>query len=103
MLYPNDNEKLATFTPKSISSVEELKKCLKKIKKQGYAIDEEEFKIGVNCLGVPILNNEGKSIAGISVTGPSSRFNLSEMKKLKNTLISISRDISHQLNMENML
>ena len=103
MLYPNDNEKLATFTPKSISSVEELKKCLKKIKKQGYAIDEEEFKIGVNCLGVPILNNEGKSIAGISVTGPSSRFNLSEMKKLKNTLISISRDISHQLNTENML
>lgn len=67
------------------------------------ATDKEEFQIGINCLGVPILNNEGISIAGISVTGPSSRFNLSEIKKLKNTLIDVSRDISQQLNMENML
>jgi len=97
MLYPNENEKLPTFTPKSISSVEELKKCLKKIKKQGYAIDEEEFKIGVNCLGVPIINNEGKAIASISVSGPVSRFNLFKMEKVKNILINMSKDISNQL------
>ena len=97
MLYPNNNEKLSTFTPKSISSVEELKKCLKKIKKQGYAIDEEEFKIGVNCLGVPIINNEGKAIASISISGPVSRFNLFEIEKVKNTLIVISQDISKEL------
>ena len=98
-----DNKKLHTFTPNSISSVMELKKCLKKVKRDGYAIDKEEFKIGINCLGVPIINKEGKSIASISVTGPSSRFTLSEMKKLKNTLISISKDISHQLDIANIL
>lgn len=98
ILYGKDNKKLCTPTPNSISSVRELKKCLKKIKRDGYAIDKEEFKIGINCLGVPIMNNEGKSIAGISVTGPSSRFTLSEMKKLKSTLISISKDISNKLN-----
>lgn len=97
MLYPNENEKLPTFTPKSISSVEELKKCLKKIKKQGYAIDEEEFKIGVNCLGVPIINNEGKAIAAISISGPVSRFSLFEMEKVKSRLIALSQDISKQL------
>ena len=97
MLYPNENEKLTTFTPKSISSVEELKKCLKKIKKQGYAIDEEEFKIGVNCLGVPIINNEGKAIAAISISGPVSRFNLFKMEKIKSILIALSQDISKQL------
>lgn len=102
-LYNNDTEKLFTFTPNTISSVMELKKCLKKIKKDGYAIDKEELKIGINCLGVPIINNEGKALAGISVTGPASRFNLSEMEKLKSTLISISKDISNQLNRVNML
>ncbi len=75
----------------------ELKKCLKKIKKQGYAIDEEEFKIGVNCLGVPIINNEGKAIAAISISGPVSRFNLFEMEKVKSMLIALSKDISKQL------
>jgi DNA-binding IclR family transcriptional regulator len=103
MLYGKDNKKLNTFTPNSISSVMELKKCLKKIKKDGYAIDKEEFKIGINCLGVPLINNEGKLIAGISITGPSSRFNLSKMKKLKKILISISKDISNQLNSVNIL
>jgi len=103
MLYGKDNKKLYTPTPNSISSVMELKKCLKKIKRDGYAIDKEEFKIGINCLGVPIINNEGKAIASISVTGPSSRFTLSKMKKLKDTLINLSKDISHHLNMENML
>ena len=103
ILYSKDNKKLYTPTPNSISSVMELKKCLKKIKKDRYAIDKEEFKIGINCLGVPIINKEGKSIASISVTGPSSRFTLSEMKKLRNTLISISKDISHQLDRVNTL
>lgn len=103
MLYGKETIKLHTPTPNSISSVMELKKCLKKIKKNGYATDKEEFKIGINCLGVPILNNEGKSIAGISVTGPSSRFTLSEMKKLKDTLINISKDISHQLKRLNIV
>ena len=97
MLYNNDDEKLPIYTPNSISSVKELKKCIKKVKKQGYAIDEEEFKIGVNCLGVPIINNEGKAIAAISISGPVSRFNLSKVKKVKNTLIALSQDISKQL------
>jgi len=97
MLYTNENEKLPTFTPKSISSVEKLKKCLKKIKKQGYAIDEEEFKTGVNCLGVPIINNEGKVIAAISISGPVSRFNLLKIEKTKSMLIALSKDISKQL------
>ena len=103
MLYGKDNKNLNALTINSISSVMELKKCLEKIKKDGYATDKEEFQIGINCLGVPILNNEGISIAGISVTGPSSRFNRSEIKKLKNTLISISKDISYQLNSINIL
>ena len=103
ILYGKDNKKLYSPTPNSISSVMELKKCLKKVKRDGYAIDKEEFKIGINCMGVPIINKEGKSIASISVTGPSSRFTLSEIKKLKNTLIGISKDISHQLNIANML
>jgi len=97
MLYSNNNEKLPTFTPNTISSVEELKKCLKKIKKQGYAIDEEEFKIGVNCLGVAIINNESKEIASISISGPRLRFNLSKIKKVKSTLIALSQDISKHL------
>jgi len=102
ILYDKSNKKLSVSTPNSISSVAELKKCLKKIKEDGYATDEGELNIGINCFAVPILNKDDKLVASISVTGPSSRFALSEMKKLKDSLINISKDISHHLNMEKL-
>lgn len=94
-LYKND-ESLSNLTPNSITSLEELKKHLKKVKEQGYAIDMEEYKIGINCLGVPVINRN-QAIAAISITGPASRFTLDEMKKVKSKLIAMSKEIFNQL------
>ena len=88
-------EPLSSLTSKSISSLEELKKNLKKVKKQGYAFDREEYKIGINCIGVPIFGRNGV-IAAISITGPASRFTIGEMEKVKDKLMTISKEISNQ-------
>jgi len=93
-LYKRD-EPLSSLTSKSISSLEELKKNLKKVKKQGYAVDREEYKIGINCIGVPIFGING-AIAAISITGPASRFTIDEMEKVKGKLMTISKEISNQ-------
>jgi len=95
-LYKSD-EPLSSLTSKSISSLEGLKKNLKKAKEQGYAIDREEYKIGINCIGAPIFSRSGEVISAISITGPASRFTLNEMEKVKSKLIAISKDISNQL------
>ena len=94
-LYKSD-EPLSSLTSKSISSLEELKKDLKKVKEQGYAVDREEYKIGINCIGVPIFGRNG-AIAAMSITGPSSRFTIDEMEKVKDKLMDISREVSNQL------
>jgi len=90
------NDPIISLTPKSISSLEELKKNLKKVKEQGYAVDREEYKIGINCIGVPIFGRNG-AIAAISITGPASRFTIDEMEKVKGKLMAISKEISNQL------
>ena len=92
----NVDEPLFCLTPRSISSLEELKKHLKKVKEQGYAVDREEYKIGINCIGVPIFNRN-EAIAAISITGPASRFTIDEIEKVKGTLMTISKEISNQL------
>lgn len=94
-LYKND-EPLTSLTSNSITSLEELKKHLKEVKEQGYALDREEYKIGINCIGVPIFGRNG-AIAAISITGPASRFTIGEMKNVKDKLIAISKEISNQL------
>jgi len=96
ILYKAD-EPLPSLTSKSISSLEELKKNLKKVKEQGCAIDREEYNVGINCFAVPVINNEGIAIMAISITGPASRFTIDEMEKVKGQLMTISKEISNQL------
>ena len=95
-LYKND-EPLPSLTSTSITSLEELKKHLKKVRIQGYAVDREEYKIGINCVGVPIFGRNGEVIAAISITGPASRFTIDEIKEVKDELMNVSKEISNQL------
>jgi DNA-binding IclR family transcriptional regulator len=93
-LYSSDVD-IISITPQSISTYEELKKELKKVQKQRYALDREESMLGINCIGVPIFNKDKEAIAAISVTGPASRFTVNKMENTKEQLFSISKDISN--------
>jgi DNA-binding IclR family transcriptional regulator len=95
-LYEN-NKLLVSITPNSISSFDGLKKELKKVKEQGYAIDREEFKVGINCISSPIFGKDGKFIAAISITGPATRLTLDKMENDKHILINISKQISENI------
>ena len=51
-----------------------LKKQLKEIAEQGYAIDNEELDIGVRCVSAPIRDYTRRIIGAVSISGPSMRF-----------------------------
>ena len=92
-LYENDKP-MVTLTPQSISSLEELKKELKKVRAQGYALDIEEYSIGINCISVPVFIQNGELLAAISITGPASRFTMDKMEDAKEKLRIISKEIT---------
>lgn len=62
------------FTDHSIADRELLMEELMRIKEKGYAVDDEEYVIGLICIGAPILNYHGKPIAAISVSCPKYRY-----------------------------
>ncbi|MGO9436380.1 MAG: IclR family transcriptional regulator [Terracidiphilus sp.] len=62
-----------TFTTKTLSSQEELRGALERIRRRGYAIDDEELEVGTRCVGAPILDETGRAIAAVSVSGAASR------------------------------
>jgi len=88
------SEPIIPFTSKSICLLDKLKKELKNVKEQGYALDREEHKTGINCVGVPIFNGNGEAVAAISITGPASRFTGDKMEDAKNKLMIVSEEIS---------
>jgi DNA-binding IclR family transcriptional regulator len=61
------------YTEHTITSLEALKRELELIKKQGYAMDNEECEAGVRCIAVPVRNFAGEVVAGISLSAPSAR------------------------------
>lgn len=61
------------LTEKSILTPEQLDDELAKIRQSGYAMDEEEAEIGLTCIAVPVIDEQGKAIGAISVSGPTTR------------------------------
>lgn len=61
------------YTPNTIASPEELAASLPEIKRRGFAIDSEEYALGVRCVAAPILSHAGHPVAAVSVTALASR------------------------------
>lgn len=65
--------KLAPLTPRTITSKQKLMEELKRIRKQGYALDRREIEEDVECVGAPIRNHIGEVIAALSISGPQRK------------------------------
>ncbi|MCK5551804.1 MAG: IclR family transcriptional regulator, partial [Deltaproteobacteria bacterium] len=74
-------DNLQRFTPNTIIDKGEFIKHLKQVAKQGYALDNEEYNLGVRCVGVPLRDYTGRVVGGISVSGPSFRINDEMLRK----------------------
>jgi DNA-binding IclR family transcriptional regulator len=88
------NRELEKFTDKTISDRETLKKQLKQIAEQGYAIDNEELDIGVKCVSAPIRDYTRRIIGAVSISGPSMRFS---DERIKNELIPLAKRASEEI------
>ena len=64
---------LTKLASNTMTEKDELKEAIKKIQKNGYAIDNEEFVDGMICLAMPIRDFTGHIVAGISISGPAKR------------------------------
>lgn len=106
MAYMTDEElehylptkEMKRFTPKTVVDREELKRNLKQIAEQGYAIDDEEMDVGVKCVGAPIRDYTRRIIGAVSISGPSMRFTDERLEKELIPLVMQSgEEISHKL------
>ena len=85
------------FTPNTLVSSEELLKALERVRRRGYAIDDEEIELGVRCVGAPIFNDDHWAIAAVSVSGPTSRITVQSVPGIAEHLLRCCHDISASL------
>jgi IclR family acetate operon transcriptional repressor len=73
---------LEQFTPNTLTDPEAMIADLHASKVRGYAIDAEERNIGMRCIAAPVYNVFGEAVAGISVSGPTSRITEDRLDEL---------------------
>lgn len=88
---------LRAFTPHSITEVNAFLDEMRAVRTQGYAIDNEEVQLDVRCVGAAISDHTGRVVAGVSLSGPSSRMTDERIEEVIPLVKLTARTISRML------
>jgi DNA-binding IclR family transcriptional regulator len=87
------------LTKNTIADAAVFEEQLATIREQGFATDREEIDVGVNAVGAPVFNHEGKPVGAVVVLGPCDRIagdpNSDLVRHLKRTAKTISAELHH--------
>src|SRR5438067_2067085 len=81
---------LAGHTKNSITQLPSLERELAKARQYGIARDNEELELGVRCMAAGIYDDQGKLVAGLSISAPADRLDEGWLPKLQATANEIS-------------
>ena len=87
-----------SFTSKTLTSPDELLEALDRVRRRGYAVDDEEMEIGTRCVGAPILDASGHPIAAVSISGSATRLAAHCVPAIAQHVIRCAQEISSCLN-----
>jgi DNA-binding IclR family transcriptional regulator len=88
---------LKPFTSTTITSPDALRKELDLIRKQEWALDNQESTRGHICVGAPIRDHTGQVIAALSIAGLSEHFQRYGLETLVECVKRTANDISYEL------
>jgi DNA-binding IclR family transcriptional regulator len=84
-------------TPHTITDRAALEAQVAVIRRQGYATDVEEIEEGLCCIAAPIRDHSGAAIAGVSISGPTTRVNADSLTALIPLVTACADAISREL------
>mgnify|MGYP000937306423 CR=1 FL=1 len=87
---------LAGNTRNSITELSRLERELSQVRASGIARDDEELELGVRCMAAGVHDDQGRLVAGLSVSAPADRLEEAWLSRVKATAEEISRALGHQ-------
>lgn len=81
---------LAGHTRNSITDLPVLERELSRVRQTDIARDNEELELGVRCLAAGIYDDQGRLVAGLSISAPADRLEESWSERLRETASQIS-------------
>lgn len=89
-----DRHPPARFTVHTLVNRDVLTAALADIRSQGYAFDGEEKNLGMRCIAAPVFGMNREAVAGVSVSGPTSRVQTDDIGRLSQAVIAAANELS---------
>jgi IclR family transcriptional regulator, carbohydrate utilization repressor len=87
---------LTGHTRNSITDVQRLEKELSQVRTSGVARDDEELELGVRCVAAGVYDDQGKLLAGLSISAPADRLEDGWTDRVKSTAAQISSALGYR-------
>ncbi|HEV2647009.1 MAG TPA: IclR family transcriptional regulator C-terminal domain-containing protein [Acidobacteriaceae bacterium] len=71
---------LTPHTPRTVSSVDKLRLALRNVRRNGYALVDQEYEIGLRSLAVPVYSPTGRVVSTINLSGSAPRMHSLDMQ-----------------------
>lgn len=88
---------LPVYTPQTITDAAELARQLEQTRELGYALDDEEYTIGVRCLAAPVWGEGGALAGAMGISGPAARLTLGRLPAMARLVMESARACSREL------
>ncbi len=82
------------LTPKSVVRAGELRDALEIVRRDGYAVDDQEFLMGLRCVAAVVYNDQAEALAAISVSGLASRVPQERVPELGRLVRETARELT---------
>lgn len=83
-----------SYTENTVPDANTLRCQLQQIRKNGYAVEREEFEYGLICVAVPVLDDRGYPVAAISCSGPKARMTEEKIAQSRAALLSCAKHLA---------
>jgi len=71
---------LTPHTTRTVTSIEKLRMLLRNVRRNGYALCDQEYEVGLRSLAVPVFAPNGRAVATINLSGNAPRISALEMQ-----------------------
>lgn len=88
---------LVSQTPNSITEKQRLMAELDMSRQRGWALDDEERSAGMRCIGAPVFDSLENVVAGVSISGPITRFPDDKLESLAASVVAAANSITNRL------
>lgn len=85
---------LPAFTGRSITDPDAYRAEVRRVRRRGYATDDEEYLVGVRAVSAPVLGEAGTTVAVVTAVGASSRVTRDRLRPLAGQVTSAAARVS---------